>query len=351
MANRKLTISKAMSEAIAQEMRANPDVFVMGEDVGIYGGIFGSTAGLFDEFGDERIRDTPISETAFIGAAVGAAMSGMRPIAELMFVDFFGVCMDAIYNSMAKNTYFSGGHFRVPMVLMMATGGGYGDAGQHSQSLYATFAHMPGMKVVVPSNAYDAKGLMTAAIRDDNPVVYMFHKGLQGLGWMAPVKGAIASVPEEPYTIPFGEASTVRQGKDVTIVALGMMVHHALEAARQLADEGIDAEVIDLRSLVPLDRKTVIESVEKTGRLVVVDEDYGAYGVTAEVIASVTEHGLGALKAAPERVAYPSIPVPFSPPMEQFALPNPMKIMGAARRTMGKEKAAAAKTKKAGAAH
>lgn len=336
MADRKLTVSRAMSEAIAQEMRANPDVFVMGEDVGIYGGIFGSTTGLFEEFGDERIRDTPISETAFIGAAVGAAMSGMRPIAELMFVDFFGVCMDAIYNSMAKNIYFSGGHFHVPMVLMMATGGGYGDAGQHSQSLYATFAHMPGMKVVVPSNAYDAKGLMTAAIRDDNPVVYMFHKGLQGLGWMAPVKGAIANVPEEPYTIPLGKASTVRQGKDVTIVAIGMMVHHALEAARQLADEDIDAEVIDLRSLVPLDRKSVIESVEKTGRLVVVDEDYGAYGVTAEVIASVTEHDLGTLKAVPERVAYPSIPVPFSPPMEHFALPNPEKIMAAARRAMGR---------------
>jgi len=347
MADRKLTISRAMSEAIAQEMRANPDVFVMGEDVGIYGGIFGSTTGLLEEFGDERIRDTPISETAFIGAAVGAAMSGMRPIAELMFVDFFGVCMDAIYNSMAKNIYFSGGHFHVPMVLMMATGGGYGDAGQHSQSLYATFAHMPGMKVVVPSNAYDAKGLMTAAIRDDNPVVFMFHKGLQGLGWMAPVKGAIANVPEEPYTIPFGKASTVRQGKDVTIVAIGMMVHHALEAARQLADENIDAEVIDLRSLVPLDRKAVIESVEKTGRLVVVDEDYGAYGVTAEVIASVTENDIGMLTAEPERVAYPSIPVPFSPPMERFALPNPEKIMAAARRAMGRTQAQKRKAREA----
>ena len=350
MATRKLTISKAMSEAIAQEMRADPNVFVMGEDVGIYGGIFGSTAGLFEEFGEERIRDTPISETAFIGAAVGAAMSGMRPIAELMFVDFFGVCMDAIYNLMAKNTYFSGGNFHVPMVLMMATGGGYGDAGQHSQSLYATFAHMPGMKVVVPSNAYDAKGFMTAAIRDDNPVVYMFHKGLQGLGWMAPVKGAVTDVPEKPYTLPFGEAATVRKGRDVTIVALGMMVHHALEAARQLENEDIDAEVIDLRTLVPLDRDAVLRSVLKTGRLVVVDEDYGSYGVTAEVIASVTERDIHALKAAPERVAYPSIPVPYSPPMEQFALPNPTKIMAAVRKTLGKTMPKVRKREKAEAA-
>lgn len=350
MANRKLTISRAMSEAIAQEMRANPNVFVMGEDVGIYGGIFGSTAGLFEEFGEERIRDTPISETAFIGAAVGAAMSGMRPIAELMFVDFFGVCMDAIYNLMAKNTYFSGANYHVPMVLMMATGGGYGDAGQHSQSLYATFAHMPGMKVVVPSNAYDAKGLMTAAIRDENPVVYMFHKGLQGLGWMAQVKGAVADVPEEPYILPFGKAATIRKGKDVTIVALGMMVHHALEAARQLEQEGIDAEVIDLRTLVPLDREAVIRAVHKTGRLVVVDEDYAGYGVTAEVIASVVEHDASAFTAAPERVAYPSIPVPYSAPMEHFALPNPEKIMHAVRKTMGVAKAKQKKPTKATAA-
>lgn len=335
MANRKLTISRAMSEAIAQEMRSDPNVFVMGEDVGPYGGIFGSTTGLFEEFGSERIRDTPISETAFISAAVGAAMSGMRPIAELMFVDFFGVCMDTIYNQMAKNIYFSGGNCKVPMVLMMATGGGYCDAGQHSQNLYATFAHMPGMKVVVPSNAYDAKGFMTAAIRDDSPVVFMFHKGLQGLGWMAPVKEAIADVPEESYTLPFGEAAIRREGKDVTIVTLGMMVHHAMAAANQLAKEGIDAEVIDLRTLVPLDRDTINKSVKKTGRLVVVDEDYSSYGVTSEVITSVVEHDISALKSSPLRVAYPDIPIPYSRPMEQFALPNPEKIAEAARHTMG----------------
>ncbi|MFQ5773356.1 MAG: alpha-ketoacid dehydrogenase subunit beta [Kiloniellaceae bacterium] len=336
--NRVLTISRAMSEAIAQEMRSDPNVFVMGEDVGPYGGIFGSTTGLHEEFGPERVRDTPISETAFIGAAVGAAMSGMRPVAELMFVDFFGVCMDAIYNLAAKNTYFAGGDWTVPMVIMTAVGGGYNDAGQHSQTLFATFAHMPGLKVVVPSNAYDAKGFMTAAIRDDNPVLYMFHKGLQGLGWMTSPDGAATVVPEEAYTLPFGEAAVIREGKDATVVALGLMVHRALEAAAGLEKDGIDAEVIDLRTLVPLDRDTVVRSVEKTGRLVVVDEDYVSYGVTAEVIASVVERDPAALKAAPRRVAFPDIPIPYSRPMEQFALPNADRIAEAVRATVGAER-------------
>ena len=181
---RKLTIARAMAEALAQEMRGDERVFVMGEDIGALGGVYGNTRGLLDEFGAERVRDTPISETAFIGAAVGAAQDGMRPVVELMFVDFFGVCFDAIYNLMAKNIYFSGGSVKVPMVLMTSTGGGYSDAGQHSQCVYGTFAHLPGMKVVAPSNAYDAKGLMTAAIRDDSPVVFMYHKSLQGMGWL-----------------------------------------------------------------------------------------------------------------------------------------------------------------------
>ncbi|TCS60679.1 alpha-ketoacid dehydrogenase subunit beta [Varunaivibrio sulfuroxidans] len=331
MSNRILTISAAMSEAIAQEMRADPSVFVMGEDIGAYGGIFGATTGLLDEFGAERIRDTPISETAFIGASVGAAMSGMRPIAELMFVDFFGVCMDAIYNLAAKNTYFSGGACPVPMVLMMAGGGGYSDGAQHSQTLYATFAHMPGLKVVTPSNAHDAKGMMIAAIRDDNPVVFMFHKGLQGLGWMASVEGAATKVPEEAYTLPFGEVAVRRTGADVSIVALGLMVHRAIEAAEILQKEGIDAEIIDLRTLVPLDRDGVFRSVKKTGRMVVVDEDYTSYGVTAEVIASVVERDISVLKAAPKRVAYPDIPIPYARPMEQMALPNAVNIAEAAR--------------------
>jgi len=338
--DRVLTVSRAMAEAIGQEMRADPNVFVMGEDIGAYGGIFAATQGLLEEFGEERVRDTPISETAFIGAGVGAAMSGMRPIVELMFVDFFGVCMDAIYNMAAKNIYFSGGNFKVPMVLMTATGGGYSDAGQHSQTLHATFAHIPGLKVVAPSNAYDAKGLMISAIRDDSPVLYMFHKGLQGLVWMASPEGAAAVVPEDSYTIPFGQAKIVRPGKDVTIVTLSMMVHRALEAAEMLAKEGIDAEVIDLRTLVPLDRQTVLQSVAKTGRLVVVDEDYQSYGVTAEIIASVAETDPTMLKAAPRRVAYPDIPIPYSRPMEQFALPNAGKVADAVRETLDLKKAA-----------
>ncbi|EML1093745.1 alpha-ketoacid dehydrogenase subunit beta [Pseudomonas aeruginosa] len=326
---RKLTIARAMAEAVAQEMRLDPRVFVMGEDIGQLGGVFGNTRGLHEEFGNARVRDTPISETAFIGAAVGAASDGMRPIVELMFVDFFGVCMDAIYNLMAKNTYFSGGKVSVPMVLMASTGAGYSDAGQHSQCLYGTFAHLPGMKVVVPSNAYDAKGLMTAAIRDDNPVVYLFHKALQGMGWLGTEKGATVAVPEEPYLVEIGKARTVREGTDVSIVSLGAGVHHALRAAQQLAQLGVSAEVIDLRSLVPLDREHVIASVRKTGRLIVVDEDYHSFGVSGEIIASVVEHNVGMLKASPQRVAFPDIPIPFTPPMEQWALPSAAKIIAA----------------------
>ncbi|MCM2318537.1 MAG: alpha-ketoacid dehydrogenase subunit beta, partial [Pseudomonas sp.] len=319
---RKLTVARAMAEAVAQEMRLDPRVFVMGEDIGQLGGVFGNTRGLHEEFGSARVRDTPISETAFIGAAVGAASDGMRPIVELMFVDFFGVCMDAIYNLMAKNTYFSGGNVRVPMVLMASTGAGYSDAGQHSQCLYGTFAHLPGMKVVVPSNAYDAKGLMIAAIRDDNPVIFLFHKALQGMGWLGTEKGATVAVPEESYTVEIGKAKTVREGSDVTIVSLGAGVHHALRAAQQLDKDGVSAEVVDLRSLVPLDREHVIASVRKTGRLIVVDEDYHSYGVSGEIIASVVEHDLGMLKARPQRVAFPDIPIPFTPVMEQWALPS-----------------------------
>src|SRR5882724_10680247 len=221
---RRLTIAKAMSEALAQEMARDPRVLVMGEDIARLGGVFGTTQGLLARFGPQRVRDTPISETAFIGAAVGLAAAGMRPVVELMFVDFFGVCMDAIYNLAAKQSYFSGGNVACPMVLMTSVGGGYGDAGQHSQCLYGTFAHLPGMKVVVPANAYDAKGLMLSAIRDDNPVIFMFHKALQGMGWLGTVKGSIVDVPEEPYTVPIGRAQTVRVGKDITLVGVGMTV-------------------------------------------------------------------------------------------------------------------------------
>lgn len=328
---RLLTTSRAIAEAISQEMERDPNVFVMGEDVATYGGIFGATEGLLAKFGPERIMDTPISETAFIGAAVGAAVSGMRPIAELMFVDFFGVCMDQIYNHMAKIHYMSGGHIKVPMVLTTAIGGGYGDAAQHSQTLYGTFAHLPGMKIVVPSSPYDAKGLMISAIRDDNPVLYMFHKGVMGLGWMTPNPRATAHVPEEPYTVPIGKADVKRDGRDVTIVTLSLMVHRALDAAEDLAKEGIEAEVVDLRSVIPLDREAIVASVKKTKRLLVVDEDYTSFGLSGEVITTVIEGAFDHLDAPPMRLAYPDVPVPYSRPLEQFCLPDRTKIADAVR--------------------
>jgi len=327
---RKLTIQKAIAEAIGLEMESDDSVFAMGEDIGVYGGIFGATEGLLDRFGPERIMDTPISETGFIGAAVGAAVNGLRPIAELMFVDFFGVCMDQIYNNMAKIHYFSGGNIKVPMVLMTAAGGGYSDAGQHSQTLWGTFAHLPGMKVVVPATAYDAKGLMTAAIRDDNPVLYIFHKGVLGLGWMTNNPRATGPVPADAYEVPIGKASIARTGEDLTIVTVGLSVHRALDAAETLDDEGISAEVIDLRSLVPLDREGILASVGKTGRLMVVDEDYHSYGMSGEVITTVVEGAWGALTRPPVRVTTPDIPIPYSRPLEQWALPSVDRIVAAA---------------------
>tara|TARA_R110001592_G_scaffold240929_2_gene501259 strand:+ start:85451 stop:86473 length:1023 start_codon:yes stop_codon:yes gene_type:complete len=331
---RKLTIARAVSEAIGQEMSADENVFVMGEDIGPLGGVFGTTQGLYDQFGAERVRDTPISETAFIGAAVGAASAGMRPVVEMMFVDFFGVCMDAIYNLAAKNCYFSGGTQPVPMVLMTSVGGGYGDAGQHSQCLYGTFGHLPGMKVVVPSNAYDAKGMMTAAIRDPNPVIFMCHKNLQGMGWLGTVPSSIVHVPQEQYTVPLGQAAVTRDGSDLTIVGLGATLHMAMAAAGELEKDGISCEVVDLRSVVPLDRETIIASARKTGRLLVVDDDYKSYGLSGEIICSVVEVAAGDLKAAPKRIAHPDVPIPFSRTMEQFALPNSDKIIHAARQLM-----------------
>jgi len=330
-ASRRLTIAKAMSEAIGQEMAADPSVLVMGEDIAKLGGVFGTTTGLLDQFGPERVRDTPISETAFIGAAVGLAASGMKPVVELMFVDFFGVCMDAIYNLAAKQSYFSGGQVTCPMVLMTSVGGGYGDAGQHSQCLYATFGHLPGMKVVIPSNAHDAKGLMLAAIRDPNPVIFMYHKALQGMGWLGTVKGSITDVPEGSYEVPIGKAKVVREGSDITIVSLAAGIHQALDAAKSLAGDGIEAEVIDLVTIAPLDRETILASVRKTGRLLVVDDDYLSYGVGAEVIASVCEDASVILAAAPKRIAFPDIPVPFTPVMEHFVLPNADKVLVAAQ--------------------
>lgn len=336
MTTRKLTMAQAVSEAIGQEIERDPNVFVMGEDIGKYGGIFGATGGLLAKHGKDRIMDTPISETAFIGTAIGAAAEGMRPIAELMFVDFFGVCMDMIYNHMAKNIYMAGGNIKLPMVLMSAIGGGYNDAAQHSQCLYATFAHMPGMKVVVPSNAYDAKGLMTQAIRDDNPVVFLYHKGIMGLPWMSYFEGSTNAVPEEQYTIPFGQAKVVREGRDLTIVTLSQMVQKTVIAAQQLADAGIDAEVIDLRTIVPLDREAVLKSVRKTGRLLVADEDYLSFGLSGEIAALVAENlDSVRLRAPVRRLAVPDVPIPYSRPLEQFVIPQVDAIVAAAQQLVG----------------
>jgi pyruvate dehydrogenase E1 component beta subunit len=327
---RKLTMAQAISEAIAQEMTRDDTVFVMGEDIGAYGGIFGATGGLLEQFGKDRIMDTPISETAFIGTATGAAAAGLRPIVELMFVDFFGVCMDQIYNHLAKNTYMSGGHVKLPVVLTTAIGGGYNDAAQHSQCLYGTFAHLPGIKVVVPSNAYDAKGLMTQAIRDDNPVMFMYHKGIMGLPWMAYLEGSSNDVPQEAYTIPFGQAHVVREGSDVTIVAVSQMVQKAVLAAQELDRQSIHAEVLDLRTLVPLDVESVLKSVRKTGRLLVADEDYLGFGLSGEIAAVIAEHlDTVRLKAPVKRLAVPNVPIPYSRPLEQFVIPQVKNIVHA----------------------
>lgn len=328
---RRITTAKAMAEAIALEMRASDDVFVMGEDVGQYGGIFGSTTGLFEEFGAERIIDTPISETGFIGAGIGAAVEGLRPVVELMFIDFYGVCMDQITNHMAKIHYESGGAVNVPMVLMAATGAGYSDAAQHSQSLWGTFAHLPGIKVVAPSNPYDAKGLMAAAIQDDNPVLYLFHKGAQGLVWMEKNPRSIAHVPEERFTVPIGEAAVAREGSDVTIVTLSLSVQHSLDVAEELSDDGISVEVVDLRSLVPLDRDAVLRSVAKTGRLLIVDEDYRSFGLTGEIAAIVAETDPTMLQRPVSRLAVPDVPIPYARTLEQGVLPTREKIAAAVR--------------------
>lgn len=328
---RRLTMAQAVSEAISLEMERDERVFVMGEDVGKYGGVFSATSGLLDRYGADRVMETPISETAFMGAALGAAASGMRPIAELMFIDFFGVCFDQIYNHMAKNCYMSGGGAPVPLVVTTAIGGGYNDAAQHSQCVYSTFAHMPGMKVVVPSNAYDAKGLMIEAIRDDNPVIFCFHKGIMGLSWMSYFEGSTNEVPEGIYTIPFGKAKVVREGCDVTIVAVSQIVQKSLLAAEKLQEQGIDAEVIDLRTIVPLDRQAILQSVDKTGRLLIVDEDYQSFGLASEIASLVAEnlHNLR-LRAPVRRLAVPDVPIPFSRPLEQFVIPQVDDIAKAA---------------------
>ena len=324
---RKLPMYIAISEAISQVMEKDQNVLYMGEDVAKYGGIFGATTGLLSKFGPERIRDTPISESAFIGSAAGLAAAGKRPIVELMFSDFVGVTLDPIMNQIAKNHYMSGGTVNMPVVITTAVGGGYGDAAQHSQTLYSLFGHLPGLKVVVPSNSYDAKGLMISAIRDNNPVVYMFHKGLLGLPWMPYPQSTVVEVPEEEYTVPIGKAKVVLDGKDITIATVGSTVHMAVEAADALKAEGISTEVLDLITIKPLDTETVIKSVLKTGALLAVDEDYGSFGTASEIISKVSQGIFSKLKTAPVSLTSPDTPVPYSQGMEKYSLPDKDKIV------------------------
>jgi acetoin:2,6-dichlorophenolindophenol oxidoreductase subunit beta len=326
---------QAINEALDQEMERDETVVVFGEDNAggagspgeddAWGGVMGVTKGLYGKY-PGRVLDTPISESAFIGAAAGAACSGLRPVAELMFVDFFGVCMDQIYNQAAKFRYMFGGKARTPMVIRTMYGAGIRAASQHSQCLYPIFTHIPGLKVVVPSNPYDAKGLLIASIRDDDPVIYFENKVLYS------VEG---EVPEAPYTIPLGEAEYVREGEDVTIVAIGRMVSMAEQAAEALADEGIECEIVDPRTTSPLDEETIYESVENTGRLVVVDEANPRCSLAADIVARVAENCFEDLKAAPKMVTAPHAPPPFSPTLEDLYVPDPEQVAAAVREVAG----------------
>jgi len=318
---RKITYREALREALREEMRRDPTVFVLGEDVGKYwGGAFKVTDGLAEEFGDERVRDTPISESAIIGTAVGAAITGIRPVAEIMFGDLTALAMDQIANQAAKIRYMFGGQAKCPLVIRTPFGAGVNIASHHSQSLEAWFMHVPGLYVAVPSTPYDAKGLLKAAIRGDNPVFFCEHKLLY------PIQG---EVPEEDYTISFGRADVKREGSDATIVATLYMVHNALNAADELAKEGVSVEVVDPRTLTPLDKKTIVESVKKTGRLIIVTEDCKTAGVSAEIAALVAEEAIDYLDAPIKRVAEPDTPIPFSPTLEQYVIPNEKAIIKA----------------------
>ncbi len=338
MTTRTITYREAINEAIRTEMRRDSAVILMGEDVAggaathleekgeeAWGGDLGVTKGLVQEFGRSRVRDTPISESAFIGAAVGAASTGLRPIAELMFVDFFGVCMDQIFNQGGKMRYMFGGKAKVPVVIRTLYGAGFRAAAQHSAVLYSVFVHMPGLKVVAPSTPYNAKGLLAAAIRDDDPVIYLEHLVL--LDTSGPV-------PEEDYVIPLGKAEIARQGKDVTVVAIGRMRLFAMQAAEELAKDGIEVEVVDPQTLSPLDESTILESVKKTHRLVVVDEDNPHCSVANDIVSLAAQQALAYLDAAPRTVTAPHTPVPFSPPLEDAYIPSPAKIVAAVRATI-----------------
>ncbi|MBS0306264.1 MAG: alpha-ketoacid dehydrogenase subunit beta [Proteobacteria bacterium] len=333
---RRLSMKLAINEAIDQEMTRDPSVIMLGEDIvggagadgekDAWGGVLGVTKGLYAKHG-ERLLDTPLSESAYVGAAIGAAACGMRPIAELMFVDFMGVCFDQIFNQAAKFRYMFGGKAETPVVIRAMVGAGFRAAAQHSQMLTPIFTHIPGLKVVCPSTPYDTKGLLIQSIRDNDPVIFCEHKNLYGLE---------GDVPENSYAIPFGEANIVRDGKHVSIVTYGLMVHRALDAAAVLAKEGIEAEVVDLRTLSPLDMDTVLETVESTGRLVVVDEASPRCNIATDIAAQVAMQAFDALQAPIQMVAPPHTPVPFSPALEDLYIPSAAQIADAARRTMGK---------------
>lgn len=319
---REITYAEAIREALREEMKRDDKVYILGEDVGKFGGCFGVTKGLWEEFGDDRVRDTPISETAIIGSAVGAAATGMRPVAEIMFCDFMGVAMDEITNQAAKMRYMFGGKVKLPMVVRTPIGGGLSAAAQHSQSLEAWFTHLPGLKVVMPSTPYDAKGLLKASIRDDNPVIFLEHKMLYGF------KGP---VPEEEYIVPLGVADIKREGKDLTIIATSLMVHKALEAASILEKEGISVEVVDPRTLYPLDEEKIIASVKKTHRAIVVHEAVERNGFGGEIVSIIMEKAFEYLDAPVKRVCGKNVPIPFSPPLERFVIPQVEDILKAVR--------------------
>lgn len=332
---RNILYQDAINEALDQEMARDESVIVMGEDVvggtgaggemDAWGGVLGVTKGLYGKYGG-RIMDSPISESALVGAAVGAAATGMRPVCELMFIDFMGVCFDQIYNQAAKFRYMFGGKAETPVVIRTMYGAGFRAAAQHSQCLYNIFTHVPGLKVVMPSSPYDAKGLLIQAIREDDPVIFCEHKALYATE---------GDVPEESYTIPFGEANIVREGDDITIVALGRMVLHATKVADALAKEGISCEVIDPRTTSPFDEDTVLESVENTGRLVIVDESNPRCSMATDISSLVAQKGFSYLKAPIELVTAPHTPVPFSGALEDLYIPSPEKVEAAVRVVAG----------------
>jgi pyruvate/2-oxoglutarate/acetoin dehydrogenase E1 component len=324
---REITLGEAVREALAEEMRRDSRVLMLGEDIAEAGTVFKVLSGLVGEFGPERVVDTPISEAGFTGIGVGAAMTGLRPVVDIMFGDFVGLIMDQMVNQAAKVHYMSGGRWKVPMVLRTTLGATRRSAAQHSQSLHAWFCHIPGLKVVMASTPYDAKGLLKTAIRDDNPVVFYEDKMMYRL------KGP---VPEEEYTIPLGLADIKREGDDITIVATSSMVQVALGAAKLLEESGISAEVVDPRTLWPLDERTLIESAKKTSRVIVVDEGYGRYGVTAELASVIQEGAFFDLEAPVKRMGAMHVPIPFSPPLEDATVPTEQTVAAAARELCGK---------------